>query len=103
MRLFSLFLGSLVCLTGSAAADDLGDLNCVGSDPDWVLELLANQAQFRFAEATLDFDIPQSVMSEGDKGPRALTLLGDTETAIVILEAEICRIEGQEHSSKCKS
>lgn len=82
--------------TLATAQDAIYD--CEGSSPKWVLTLLDNQAQFLFADRTIDFEIPQITVAEGQDDPLAYTLLSDADTAIVLLEEESCIAPGREAS-----
>ena len=67
--------------------------NCDGIDPDWNLRFDDVQARFSFPAPT-DMDVVHSVQAEGLEWPRAYTLIGNRDTAIVVLQAPI---EGQQN------
>lgn len=88
-RLFgSLFIAGLCCGSASAATD-LPPLACEGAAPDWTLTIAGPVARLTI-ERPLDMTVPQSSVAEGADWPRALTLVGDRDTAIVILDEEAC-------------
>lgn len=81
MGITRLFIG--VCLVPHVALA----LECSGSDPDWTLSLQDDAATFSFLDRTTDMSIPQRSTPEGLDWPKAMTLIGLRDSAIVILEA----------------
>lgn len=85
-----LTFAALACLALPAFAQDaLPPLACEGNDPDWQLSLHSG-AQFTYNGATTDMTIPQRTQAENAPFPKALTLLGGRNTAIVILNEHQC-------------
>lgn len=66
-------------------------LACEGNSPDWRLDLSGPVARFRFSGAT-EMEIPLRTRAEGRDWPRALTLIGERDTAIVVLHDRACGI-----------
>lgn len=63
--------------------------SCAGSNPDWTMEITGDTATFSFVEAGI-LDIPQHTTAKDRDWPKALTLLGGRDTAIVILNERSC-------------
>ena len=63
-------------------------MTCKGSDPGWAMDILGDSAQFRFAERTINFDIPDITQGSPGPWPVALTLLARSDTAIIILRPQ---------------
>ena len=87
-RAFLPFLTVLLPLVFTAPAAAL-DFSCRGFAPDWHLRLDADQALFRFPAQT-EMQVMQETRAEGADWPRAYTLIGERDTAIVVIEQEIC-------------
>ncbi|MDJ0629071.1 MAG: hypothetical protein QNJ44_12505 [Rhodobacter sp.] len=66
-----------------------GGFACQGTAPAWTLTLDTPQARFEFPAPT-DMDVMNDIAAEGADWPRALTLIGERDTAIVLLEQEAC-------------
>ncbi len=62
---------------------------CVGANPRWTLEFDETSARFGFPADT-EMDVMNDIPAEGLAWPRAITLIGDRDTAIVLLEQETC-------------
>lgn len=62
---------------------------CAGNTPDWTLELTSETAVFDWT-SVVEFGVPQQTTSPGREWPKALTLLGGRDTAIVILNEKRC-------------
>lgn len=73
-------------LAGAAQAQDMAFI-CEGEG--WSLNISGSQARFDFPAPTV-MDIPHMATAEGADWPRAMTLIGDRDTAIVILHDRIC-------------
>ncbi len=82
---------------GLLMAEETPRLICFGSDPDWKLGLTADQADFSYKRA-VRFDIPHQAQAENRDWPRALTLLAQTDTAILLLDQDICTVDGQTYA-----
>ncbi len=85
-----------VLLTALPAAAAAETWRCAGTDPGWRLRFDATQAEFSFP-ATTQMDVMQQNQAEGRDWPRALTLVGDRDTAIVIVEPLACGSDGEQH------
>ncbi|MFV2052744.1 hypothetical protein [Aliiroseovarius sp. YM-037] len=88
-RLFGSVLLAGLCFGAAMAEAELPPLACEGAAPDWTLTLAGPVAQLTI-ERPIDMTVPQSSVAEGADWPRALTLVGDRDTAIVILDEEMC-------------
>ena len=77
------------CGAAAMAEEPLPPLACEGNDPDWQLSLNSDTAQFVFRD-TIQMTIPQRTQPETAPFPKALTLLGPRETAIVLLNKRLC-------------
>ncbi len=62
---------------------------CDGAEPRWTLEFDEASARFGFPADT-DMEVMNDIAAEGADWPRAFTLIGDRDTAIVLLEQEAC-------------
>ncbi|MEM6276566.1 MAG: hypothetical protein AAF714_06415 [Pseudomonadota bacterium] len=82
---FTVFAGPVSALTAT----------CLGNG--WSLDLLGEQAEFTFPAAT-QLDVPHTAQAEGADWPRALTLIGDRDTGILILHDREC--EGGSHEAQ---
>ncbi|MEM9583148.1 MAG: hypothetical protein AAGA08_08535 [Pseudomonadota bacterium] len=88
---FALFAG--LFLTSASFADNaLPPLSCEGHAPDWTLSLDHDEAQFIFGK-TIEMTIPQRTQVRGAEFPKALTLIAQRDTAIVILHQRQCDTE----------
>lgn len=84
MRCLSLILAVL------CAAPSLGaELRCAGDAPDWTLEVSGQTARFVFPSPT-QMEVMLDTAAEGRDWPRAFTLIGDRDTAILLVEQESC-------------
>lgn len=70
-------------------------LTCEGVAPDWTLDLRENDATFSFLDRQSTLDIPQRSTAEGANWPKAMTLVGPRDSAIVLLHQRDC--EGQNY------
>ncbi|MEL6608958.1 MAG: hypothetical protein AAFO93_08610 [Pseudomonadota bacterium] len=59
------------------------------SGQGWSLSVDDTQAEFVFPAPT-QMDIPHVASAEGAEWPRAMTLIGDRDTAIVVLHRRDC-------------
>ena len=82
------FLSGLTALFAHAPAL-AEDYICSGDAPSWDLAFDEVQATFEFPAPT-DMDVMNEVPAEGTGWPKAFTLIGDRDTAIVLLERETC-------------
>ena len=84
--MWRLFIGLLY----ASALPRLGaQFDCNGASPDWSLTLQGETARFVFPAPT-DMDVMLETLAEGQNWPRAFTLIGDRDTAILLIEEEIC-------------
>lgn len=87
-----LILPALMSLALPAVAQDIQDLSeilpliCDGAEPAWSMTITEDGSLFDYGR-TSDLDIAWETQAEGAQWPRALTLIGRGDTAIVILEA----------------
>jgi len=91
MGVTSRSLGCIAVLVATAAQAQ-PPMTCEGGNPDWTLSVTADSAQFSFSEAK-SFDIPQRTQANERDWPKALTLITEHETAIVILNEAQCSNE----------
>ena len=63
---------------------------CFGNEPDWSLTLEPKQAYFRFGGREGWLDIPQISTAEGAEWPKAMTIIGPRDSAIVLLNDNEC-------------
>jgi hypothetical protein len=89
IRAFDLGLlaGTLFALTTLPSFSQ--DYACAGSNPDWTLDITGTTASFSFVNAD-SLDIPHISTAKDRDWPKALTLLGGRDTAIVILNKHLC-------------
>lgn len=64
-------------------------MTCHGTAPEWRLDLAQKSAQFHFPAQT-DMEIRLVTQAEGRDDKTALTLIGDRDTAIVLLHRREC-------------
>jgi hypothetical protein len=79
---------TLTLLAQTVLAEEVPKLHCIGTAPEWRLNLV-DQADFTFA-GTTTLDIPHIATAEGQEWPKALTLIGDRDSGILILHRRIC-------------
>ncbi len=89
-RVFGAALLGAVTTLPTHAQDLLPPLICEGVGPDWSLTMTPDEGEFTFAGPPLTMPIPQESRAEGRPFPRAYTLLGGRDTAIVILNERRC-------------
>ena len=66
-------------------------LLCGGLEPGWSLELQASAALFTSPDAPqINYSIPDVKRAEGRRWPEILTLLAETDTALVLVRPQIC-------------
>ena len=66
---------------------------CQGSNPDWKLGLSEKTADFTYKNQD-HMDVPQSATALSRDWPRAFTLIGRANTAIVLLDRDDCVLDG---------
>lgn len=86
----------IVFAQAAVAEATLPPLTCFGSEPEWKLSLTQDSAQMKFVFDTV-LDIPLITTPDGRTNPRAFTLIGETDTAILLLNERVCRAEGESH------
>lgn len=81
------------CAALIAAGSALGEpaLTCLGSAPDWRLELDSEEARFEYLRST-EMTVPQSSRAEGRDWPRAYTLIAEFDTAILLADQTACSL-----------
>lgn len=65
-------------------------LDCVGTAPEWHLNLRPEGAAFSYLDRQSEMTIPQSSTAEGADWPKAMTLIAPRDSAIVILHDRAC-------------
>lgn len=90
MRLYTLAL--TFCMTGLPAVADV--LQCSGVDPAWSARIDGLDGSFELTRP-VDMDVPQSARAVNRDWPRAYTLLGRSDTAIVIVSERACTLGAQ--------
>lgn len=76
----------IVCLPAAAGAD----LACSGDAPVWHADIRGETATLTFRGAARDFDIPSVVEALNDPDVRAYSLIGNRDTAILIVAPGRC-------------
>ncbi len=74
----------------SASTAYAGPLQCFGVTPVWKLNLTDETAEFTFRGETKSFDIPLFTVAKGLEAPIAYSLIGEFDTAIVIVNEFQC-------------
>lgn len=72
-------------------------IQCRGEAPRWKLGLGEAFADFTYKDRQIRLEVPQRARAEGRDWPRAYTLVGRTDTAIVVLDRDACRAEGRDY------
>ncbi len=72
---------------------------CAGDNPGWTLSFDEAQAEFAFPAPTA-MDVVQQTAAENRDWPRALTLIGPRDTAIVLVEPRACTANGMNHPNR---
>ena len=78
-----------------AVAESLS-LQCVGRGPDWSLTLEPESATFAYLDRESTLDIPQKSNAEGADWPKAMTLIGPRDSAIIIIHRRECGAQSHE-------
>lgn len=81
-----------------AAEDAMPPLLCGGTDPVWNLVLDDGRGAYTSPEQpdAIAYDVRLTTPAEGRAWPRALTLIGPRDTAIVLLDRSQCGITGSD-------
>ncbi|NNK79049.1 MAG: hypothetical protein HKP40_10095 [Litoreibacter sp.] len=85
----------LICATCGLGAQSQSQpqapllLTCDGTDPDWSLTIGEAHASLDYGRS-VTLDIPQRGSAKGRDWPKALTLVGRSDTAIVVLHQQRC-------------
>jgi hypothetical protein len=66
-------------------------IGCRGTNPGWTLELREDSAYFSLPQP-MEYEIPLITMADNREWPRVYTLLMGFETAIVILDKDLCQL-----------
>ena len=85
MRLFTLAL-----LCAAAVPAHAAQLTCFGSNPNWQAVLNGPSATFQLRDRAGDFQVRLTTPAKNDPNTTAYTLIGDTDTAIVIVSPARC-------------
>ena len=80
-----------LCAIPNAILADSFALTCEGSTPDWSLDLTETEARFAFLDRESVMDIPQRSTAEGADWPKAMTLIGPRDSAIIVLHQRSCQ------------
>lgn len=80
-----------LCAAATLAFPALADvMQCSGTRPNWQAELNGDTATFTLRDRTGDFAIKLTTPAKNDPDTTAYTLIGDTDTAILIVSAGRC-------------
>ena len=80
-------------LPGVAQAQ--ANLSCVGVRPVWQLEVSGDTASLWFPDESI-MDVMNDVPAEQRDWPRAMTLVGFEDTAILLVDKEMCLVNETE-------
>ena len=86
-------MGIRLLIISLCALPNLGwaqDYACEGAQSDWSLALSATGARFDYLDRATDLSIPQQSVAEGAQWPRAYTLIGPRDSAILIITDQSC-------------
>ena len=76
---------------GIARAGELGRLQCTGVLPAWQMEFDAKSGTLTTREA-IEMPVMNITRAEGRDWPKALTFVGDRDTAIAIVTPQACML-----------
>ncbi len=80
-----------ILTAATALADSRPALLCGGVEPQWALEIDADEAVFTAPDVEqIDYAIPHVAIAEGREWPQVLTLLAQRDTALAILRPLQC-------------
>ena len=79
-----------LCLVPSVVWSEDLTLECGGTDPDWSLSYDEETARFAFLDRVSVLQVPQKSTAEGAEWPKAATLIGPRDSAIIILHKRQC-------------
>lgn len=83
------FIGIPALVLACATTAQAESYHCTGEAPDWQLTFDDARARLIFPAAT-DMDVMLITTPQGRDWPQAYTLIGERDTAIVLLEHESC-------------
>lgn len=83
----ALLLTSAFCISSPSVADTL---QCSGFMPNWQAELTGDIATFTLRERTGDYEVKLTTPAQNDPDTTAYTLIGATDTAILIVHPGRC-------------
>ncbi len=90
MRFLKLITAATAVCASTTFAQSLDTpLVCGGSAPDWSLAITGDVAEFEFVRQS-NMTLALTTTAQGAEWPRALTLVGRGDSAIVILENMMC-------------
>ena len=89
MRYLILIYAAVVAVPAEAQS-----YQCAGESPRWQLEFDQVQARFVFPAPT-EMDVRLVTQAEGREWPQAYTLVGERDTAIVLLVRDQCPETGE--------
>jgi uncharacterized membrane protein len=81
---------ALVALTVSATAALADTMHCTGTQPNWQIELNGSEATFQLRERKGDYTVELTTPAKNDPDTTAYTLIGATDTAILIVHPGRC-------------
>ena len=90
---FFISLLGVAVLPEFSAASEL-DLICQGETDGWHLELEGDEASLTLVSPT-EMSVMDETRADAADWPRALTLIGDNDTAILILDPRACMLDPQ--------
>ena len=85
----TLCLLAICAIPFAASAQDTPALQCHGQTPNWRLDIRDDAAIFVFPGKT-EMTVKAETRVEGAAWPRALTLIGDRDTGILVLHHRLC-------------
>ena len=93
------FAASAVFATFTSQAHATGlDLTCSGDALNWRIALHDMQAKMTLIDVA-DMDVMDDTAAMGQDWPRALTLVGDRNTAILILDPRNCGVKATDYAA----
>lgn len=86
----------ILCAIPTVVSSETLALECSGTNPDWTLSYDEETARFAFLDRESDLQVPQKSTAEGVEWPKAATLVGPRDSAIIILHNRQCGTEEYE-------
>jgi len=85
-----------LCAIPTVALSETLSLECSGTNPDWTLSYDEETARFAFLDRESELQVPQRSTAEGVDWPKAATLVGPRDSAIIILHNRQCGAQDYE-------